>query len=78
MEIFIGTHKEYDDGSDIDELMPFFFDLETAKAFAQKKALENGALFGNIYKVGYAKFESDHGFVERQLTHIEEHVGFSI
>ena len=77
MNMYIGTSKDYAIGQKVKSTSVFFYNIDLAKEYAQKKAEENGALFGNVYRIAY-DIEEGELFAERRPTHVEEHVAWSI
>ena len=77
MDMYIGTSKDYAVGAPIPSSSVIFYDKELAREYAQLKAEERGALFGNVYRISY-DIDDSKLFVERRPTHVEEHVAWSI
>lgn len=75
--MYLGTSKDYAINARVPSNSVVFYDLELAREYAQRKAEERGALFGNVYRIAY-DIDENQLFVERRPTHIEEHVAWSI
>lgn len=75
--MYLGTSKDYAINAHVPSNSVVFYDLELAREYAQRKAEERGALFGNVYRIAY-DIDENQLFVERRPTHIEEHVAWSI